>query len=411
MEHRGDQLTYLAAMKHVKGTDPRLGELLDECNELNSTANPLSTESVNLREWTRDYDRSRKLPTELVEKLTRETVLSREAWRKARENNDFHLFEPKLEMMVSLKREVAEKLGYQDEPYDALLDEFEPGARTSEINTILQGVKSQLLPLIAGVLDSERRPDTSLLRVPFPVEKQRAFAVEIIQSMGYSFSRGRLDITAHPFCIELGPKDIRLTTRYDENDFREGLFSIMHEAGHGLYDQNLPVEHWGTPMGDSVSLGVHEANSRLWENLVGRSYSFWEHWYPRLQQIMPAFETVSLDDFHFAINESRPSFIRTESDELTYNLHILLRFEIERALILGELEVRDLRDAWNEKFKEYFRLDVPDDNNGCLQDVHWSEGLFGYFPTYTLGNLMASQFLNRPQKNSATWMNFSAKVN
>jgi len=354
-----------------------------------------SVEAVNLREWRREYDRLVKLPTDLMEERSRIVVQAQEAWLTARQDSDFSLFKPWLEKTIEINIKIADCLGYEKEPYDALLDEYEPGAVTSEVAVVLNSLRDELVPLIRAIGDASRKPDTSILKRDFPVQSQREFAVEAAKAIGYSFDKGRLDETAHPFCIDAGPEDTRITTHFEGHFFPKAFFSVMHEAGHGIYNQNLPGEHWGTPMGEYVSLGIHESQSRLWENLVGRNRAFWEYWYKRAQKRFPALTDVSLDDFHFAINEVKPSLIRIEADEVTYNLHIMLRFELERAMLNGDLSAADVPAAWNEKVRSYLGVEVPDDSQGCLQDIHWSGGMIGYFPTYTLGNLNAAQLYEK----------------
>ncbi|HUT24837.1 MAG TPA: carboxypeptidase M32 [Sumerlaeia bacterium] len=398
-KHRSEQAAFLAGLKHEWATDPEIGDLLSELEESTGDWDPRSVEAVNVREWRRDYDRATKLPRELVEEISRTQVLSREAWGKARKSKDFPLFRPWLEKMVALQRRVAECYGYEREPYDALLDTYEPGMTASEIAPILESLRDRLVPLLNAIQGASRRPDLSIVRREFPIPAQEAFAKEVAAAIGYDFEGGRLDVVTHPFCNRIGPGDVRITTRYDERFFNSAFFSVVHEAGHGIHAQNLPEEHWGTPMAESPSHGVSESQSRSWENFVARSRPFWEFWYPKAQERFAALADVSLDDFVFAVNNVEPSFIRVEADEATYNLHILVRFRIERALIGGDLEAADAPGAWNEQFKECVGLDVPDDAMGCLQDVHWSSGLMGYFPSYTLGNLYAAQFFEKARED------------
>jgi carboxypeptidase Taq len=258
---------------------------------------------------------------------------------------------------------------------------------------VLGDLRDELVPLAADIRESGRTPDRTLLRRSYPVDVQESLGRRIAAAIGFDFRRGRLDVTAHPFCTAPGPHDCRITTRYEEGYFSGALFGTLHEAGHGIYDQGLPAEYFGLPPGEAVSMGIHESQSRLWENLVGRSRSFWQHFYPPAQQAFPeALGEVALDDFYFAINDVRPSPIRIESDEATYNLHILIRFELEQALLEGDLSVSDLPGAWNDKYRAYLGIEPANDSEGVLQDIHWSAGLFGYFPTYSLGNLYAAQF-------------------
>jgi carboxypeptidase Taq len=318
--------------------------------------------------------------------------LGQQAWVKARAANDFAQFAPSLSQIIKLKREQAQAIGYQDHPYDALLDEYEPSARTAEVARVLAGLRAELAPLVAAIQSSPRKPRTEILHRHYPQSVQESFGKAAAAAIGFEFARGRLDVTHHPFCTGLGPHDCRITTRYDESFFPQAFFGILHEAGHGIYDQGLRTDQYALPPGTYVSLGIHESQSRLWENLVGRSHAFWSHFYPRAQAAFPAaLGDVSLEDFHFAINDVRPSLIRVEADEATYNLHIIVRFELEQEILLGRLDVADLPDAWNAKYEELLGIRSPDAASGVLQDVHWSAGLMGYFPTYSLGNLYAAQ--------------------
>jgi carboxypeptidase Taq len=277
--------------------------------------------------------------------------------------------------------------------YDALLDDFEPGETAENLRAVFRSLRGPLVDLVGRVASSGRTAPTEILRREFPAAAQEAAARQASAAIGFDFDAGRLDVSLHPFCTEIGPGDTRITTRYDTRGFTDAFFGVLHETGHALYNQGLPAAHWGTPLGQYVSLGIHESQSRLWENLVGRSRAFWRHFLPRVKAAFPvALEGVSPEQWHFAINAIRPSFIRTESDEATYNLHVLLRFELEEALLTGDLSTADLPAAWNEKMLKYLGVSPPDDARGCLQDIHWSGGAIGYFPTYTLGNLYASQF-------------------
>jgi carboxypeptidase Taq len=319
--------------------------------------------------------------------------MGQHVWQEARKNNDFATFAPLLTKMVDLKRQQAEALGYAETPYDALLDEFEPGELTSRVTAVLGALRDELVPLVGQIRDGGRSPDLSILERSYPIEVQRSFGRAAAAKIGFDFERGRLDVTAHPFCTGLGPNDCRITTRYDEHFFNAGFFGILHEAGHGIYDQGLRPDQYGLPVGEAVSMGIHESQSRLWEILVGRSLPFWRHMYPEAKRAFAgALGDVTLGRFYFAVNDVRPSLIRVEADEYTYNLHILIRFELEQALIKGDLSVNDLQLAWQDKYREYLGIEVPSDADGVLQDIHWSAGLFGYFPTYSLGNLYAAQF-------------------
>ena len=391
-EYRADQMTVLSGIIHARQTEPRLGDWLAELAASPLAADPASLSGATIRQLKRQYDKKIKLPQTLVEELTRTSVMGQQAWQTARAGNNFAELAPLLEKTIALKRQQADATGYAQCRYDALLDDYEPGELTSHVAGVLADLRNELVPLAAEIRESGRSPDRTLLRRRYPVDVQEAFGRRVAAAIGFDFRRGRLDVTAHPFCTAPGPHDCRITTRYEENYFSGALFGTLHEAGHGIYDQGLPAEHFGLPAGEAVSMGIHESQSRLWENLVGRSRSFWEHFYPAAQQAFPeALGDVALDDFYFAINDVRPSPIRIESDEATYNLHILIRFELEQALLEGDLSVADLPAAWNDKYRTYLGVEPASDSEGVLQDIHWSAGLFGYFPTYSLGNLYASQ--------------------
>jgi carboxypeptidase Taq len=389
--HRAEQMGFLAKLGHEKLTSSRLGELLGQLNAVKD-----ETQTVNVREIRRVYDRAVKVPGRLVEEIARTISQAQNIWAEARKKNDFPSFAPWLDKIVTLKREEAKAVGYKESPYDALLDEYEPGATAAEITRVFAELRAELVPLVAAITASGKKPRKDLLTREYAVERQHIFGQAAAAAIGFDFQAGRLDTTVHPFCSGIGPGDCRLTTRYHPRELNQGLFGILHEAGHGIYEQGLDPEHFGTPCGSFASLGIHESQSRLWENQVGRSRPFWEHFFPRLQQTFPGtLDEVSLDEFIFAANNVEKSFIRVEADEATYNMHIILRFELEQALMCGDLKPNDVPAAWSEKFRRMLDLTPPDDARGCLQDIHWSMGGLGYFPTYTLGNLYAAQFMQQ----------------
>jgi carboxypeptidase Taq len=398
--HRAEQLALLARMGHEMFTAPQIGELLERVEGTAVVADSEGEAAANVREIRREFDRAVKLPKELVEEIARVTTRAQQVWQEARARNDFAAFQPWLEKVVRLLRDKAEAIGYRQTPYDALLDEYEPGATTSEITHLFADLRAELTPLVGAITDSGRQAPREILAREYPVEPQRQFGEAAAAAIGFDFTCGRLDVTTHPFCSGIGPGDCRLTTRYNSRQFNEAFFGTLHEAGHGIYEQNLPPERFGTPCGSAASLGIHESQSRLWENFVGRSQPFWAHFYPKAQKTFPgALADVSLDSFYFAINDVRPSFIRVEADEATYNLHIILRFELEQALLRRDLSPADVPTAWDEKFRQMFGLTPPSAAQGCLQDIHWSMGGLGYFPTYTLGNLYAAQFMEQARKD------------
>ena len=400
-DHRANQISYLAAMQHRRFTSPRIGELLQAVESSDLVKHSDSDIAVNVRETRRNYDKARKLPESLVEEMSRHSVLSQQAWTEARKRADFPAFVPYLERTLQLKKQEAACIGYTTQPYDALLDAYEPGDTSADIARVFEQLRGPLVDLIRRVGESRRpAPPVEIMQRTFPAAAQEAFAKEAAARIGFDFDAGRLDVSVHPFCSELGPHDVRITTRYDEHQFNDAFFGVLHETGHGLYDMGLPAEHYGTPLGSFVSMGIHESQSRMWENLVGRSRAFWSFFLPKARETFSeALGGVSDDDWYRAINDIRPSLIRVEADEATYNLHILLRFEMEQAMMSGDLGVADLPAAWNERMKSYLGLTPPDAATGVLQDIHWAFGGIGYFPTYTLGNLYAAQFFEQARKD------------
>ncbi|HEU4456802.1 MAG TPA: carboxypeptidase M32 [Longimicrobium sp.] len=393
---RGEQIAALSAIVHERRTSARLGDLLAAC-EADSAVTGDPVLAASIREVRRDYDRATKLPPELVREAAETGSRAMHAWREAREQSDFAAFAPWLEKVVSLNQRRAAALGFPQggEPYDALLDEFEPGMTTAEIGRTFDALRAGLAPLIQAVAGSGVSPDTAWQQMRVPVDRQEAFNRELVERMGFDMEAGRLDVSAHPFCDGLAPGDTRLTIRYAEDMFPSALAGTMHETGHGLYEQNLPkATRYGQPLAEAASTGIHESQSRMWENFVGRSRPFWEWCVPRLQEAFgtPEAKALDVETAYRGVNVVRPTLIRIESDEATYNLHIMLRFDLERALLSGDLAVRDLPAAWNDRVRADLGIEVPDDKRGVLQDIHWSMGAFGYFPTYTLGNLYAAQF-------------------
>jgi carboxypeptidase Taq len=409
-------MALLAGLHHERATDPRMGDLLASLEKSSLVGSPESAEAVNVRELRRAYDRRVRLPRTLVEELARTTSMAQSEWVIARAASDFGRFRPWLEKIIQLKREESACLatGPATDPaagtarsiYDPLLDEYEPEASSAELGALFDALRRELAPMVAAIAEaaphrsgisqgggSTSPPDgEAILRRSFPRDRQRVFGEAVAAAVGFDFRRGRLDVTAHPFCTGIGPGDCRITTRFDEQEFSDAFFGILHEVGHGLYEQGLEDAGYGTPMGEAVSLGVHESQSRLWENLVGRSRSFWAYWLPMARRIFhEVLADVTLEQFHAAVNHVAPSLIRVRADEATYNLHIIIRFELEQDLLTGSLPVGDLPGAWNQKYREALGVTPDNDAEGCLQDIHWSAGLIGYFPTYTLGNIYAAQ--------------------
>jgi carboxypeptidase Taq len=396
---RAEQLALLSGMLHERGTDPTVAELLAAVESSPLVADSDGDVTVNVREWRRIFDRSVRVPRSLVEEISRVSSFAQQAWAEARQHADFRWFEPWLERIVTLERRRAECLGYEADPYDALLEDYEPGARSADLTQLFQALRDELVPLVNALTHARRRPDAALLRGDFPLAQQRRFCTQVAADLGFDFAAGRLDSTTHPFFAVIGPGDCRIATRYDPRCFNDGFFATLHEVGHALYEQGLDPAHHGTPLGESSSLGVHESQARLWENAVGRSLPFWKHFFPRACEHFPALAGVGVEDFHFAVNNVEPTLIRVTADEVTYNLHILIRFELERALVRGELAVAELPDAWNAAYRHHLGLTPANDAEGCLQDGHWGAAMIGYFPTYTLGNLFAAQLFARARED------------
>ena len=401
---RAEQLATLQTLAHAKFVSPEIEDLL--LHHVDSTTGQAKTNGLDeeskalVREIWRDFSKAKKFPSDFVNRLERECSLAQQVWVEARRRNDFMHFLPSLQTIVALKLEEIGYLGYDDSPYDALLDAYEPGATVAQLQPLFATLRHGLLDLLQAVREAASPPDDRVLFQAYDEQQQLAFGKLVLHGMGYDFNRGRLDLSAHPFTTSFHPTDVRVTTHVVETDLPSCLFSCIHEGGHGLYDQGLPQEHYGTPLGESLSLGMHESQSRLWENNVGRSKAFWKHFFPLLRQYFPAqLGTVSLDAFHAALNTVKPSLIRVEADEVTYNLHIMVRFEIELALIEKQVQVKDLPGLWREKMQEYLGVVPERDADGVLQDVHWSMGALGYFPTYTLGNLYASMFFQQARQD------------
>ena len=401
---RADVLATLASLRHEMFTDDRIGGLLDaaraECDGADRDGNDMRLIAVTRRRW----EKSKRVPTELEGELARASSEGQEAWVTARAASDFESFAPYLERILELTRRYVDcHLGHDgyECAYDVLIDDYEPGIKTAHVADLFSQLKGELVPMIATI--SQAAPvDERPLRAHFAEDGQRRLAREVVGLMGFDETAWRMDDTVHPFAVRIGPGDVRITTRWDESYWPMALYGAMHECGHGLYEAGIAPELRRTPIGTAQSLGVHESQSRLWENMVGRSSAFSQVLAPRLARCAGGELTgIEPERLYRAINRVQPSYIRVEADEATYGLHIILRFELEQELIEGRLRVADLPQAWNERFHEYFGLEVTDDADGVLQDVHWSGGMLGYFPTYALGNLIAGQLWERAQAEIA----------
>ena len=389
---RSDVLAWLAAESHRRLVAEELGDLLDAAEEDAAQDADLG---ATVREMRRTRGRALLLPESFVSEFARTRSLAQGAWQDARAASDFTAFAPHLEVLVSMTKERVRLLGGEGPAYDTLLDEYEIGSSMAAYDPLFAGLKARLVPLLGRVMEATQRHGSPSLPegARFPVADQAAFCRRVSERMGFDFEAGRMDVSAHPFSAGLWPGDTRFTTRFDETDPFSCLYAVMHETGHALYEQGLPADHAMTPRGKAISLGVHESQSRFWENQIGRTEAFWSVVGPWFNEAFPDLPSMDGATMNRIANHVEPGFIRVEADEVTYNLHIMLRYEIEKAMFEGDLTIDDLPHVWNTMFHEWFGLEVPEDRLGCLQDIHWSMGAFGYFPTYTLGNLYASQLL------------------
>ena len=387
---RGEQMATLSRMSHEMFISDEMGELLEKAQTEVESLGYDSDEASIVRVTRRDYDRARKVPPEFVARHRRHASMAREVWIKARQEDDFNSFAPHLQETVDLSRELADLYGYEDRPYDALIEMVDPGITTGDMEQIFEELRQGQLPLIKEIV-SRPEVDDSVLHQPFDEAKQEQFGAMVVERFGYDFKRGRLDRTVHPFAISFGLGDVRITTRYSPNFLSMALFGTMHESGHGMYEQGVGAELSGTPLARGASGGTHESQSRLWENIVGRSLRFWQAMYPELQKTFPEQTAgTSAEDFFKAVNKVHPSLIRVEADEMTYNMHIMIRFELENDFLEGRLSVSDAPEAWRDKMDSYLGVTPPNDREGILQDTHWV-GALGGFANYTLGNVIGAQ--------------------
>ena len=398
-DQRAKTIAEMSGLIHNKFTSLTFGKLIRAAKAEADRGKLNDNDSCIVREIWREFSRAKKLPVEFVKELAELESRSQNIWAEARQKSDFKIFLPYLKKIVSMKRKEAELVGYKNSPYDALLDVFEPYATSEEITIIFQELKEFLVPFLARIKKSKMKINRNILKGKFPIEKQARLNEFMAKKIGFDFEAGRLDISTHPFTTNFHAEDVRITTRYDEKDIFSAISSTVHESGHALYEQGILSKNFGTPLGEPISHGIHESQSRMWENIVGKSLDFWKYFLPLLKKTFPEhFSNMKVEELYRAINISEPSFIRVDADEVTYNLHVIMRYEIEKDLIEGSITVKDLPKIWNAKFKEYFGLKVPNDALGVLQDVHWSSGAIGYFPTYTLGNLYSAQFYATAEK-------------
>ena len=407
IDYRSEQVELIASLAHRSKTNTEYAKALSKLIDIESGQinDPTLTprEQAAAREWRRDYLKSSKLPTEFVEEFAKTTSKSMYVWSEAKKHSDFSTFSPHLKKIIELNKKKAELLGYEKHPYDALLDLYEPGMTTEIITPLFAKLKLSLTDMLRKI---EGRPkhNRSFLNGPFPPYHQLHFSKMILKEMGFHENYSRLDLSDHPFCSSLNPKDIRMTTRVVPGMPLSCIFSVIHEAGHGIYEAQLDESMYGTPLCNAASLGIHESQSRLWETIIGKSHYFWRHFYPLLQQEFPdALSDIGLDEFFFAVNHVEPSLIRVEADEVTYCLHVIIRYELELGLIEGSIQVEDLPKIWSRKMTEYLGITPGNDREGCLQDIHWSMGALGYFPTYALGNIYAAQIFETLKKQHPDW--------
>ena len=389
---RAGQISLLAGVLHDWLTKPEIGRLIDGAEKESSGMPAFSDEASMVRVARRIYEKKVRVPKRIVERLADTAARANSIWISARAHADFGEFSAVLSELIDLNREQADCLGWRDHPYDALIDLYEPDMTTADIDRIFTDLKSSLLPLVRDILPTMPKEKHSLLSQKFNVQSQEAFGLAVIKDMGFDFKRGRQDRSAHPFTTSFSPYDVRITTRFSDEDPLSGFFSTVHECGHALYDQGLPLEFIDTPLCQPISLGVHESQSRLWENVVARSLPFWRHYLPIMKRRFPGqLDELDAESFYKIVNRSEAGLIRVEADELTHNLHIFVRFEIEKEIIAGTLATDDVPSFWNQKYRDYLGVSPPDDAAGCLQDIHWAHGAFGYFPTYTIGNILSAQ--------------------
>jgi carboxypeptidase Taq len=394
--YRGEMLGYLSGEAYKLQTSDTMKDFVDYFSKLENLDDVTKAMVEKAR---KDYDQTKKIPEDKFKEYTILASNSEAAWEEAKEKSDFEIFKPYLEKLVAFNKEFIGYWGYKENKYDTLLDFYEPGITVKELDKVFGDLRDAIVTLLNKIKNSDVKPNVNPFKKFFSAEEQEEFSKYVLNIMGYDFEAGRVDESTHPFTINFGNKDVRITTHYYENEFRSALFSCIHEGGHAIYEQNIPDELIGTMLATGVSMGIHESQSRFYENIVGRSIEFWKYFYPEVQKRFSQFEGVSLEEFYKGINIVEPSLIRTEADELTYSLHIIIRYEIEKALINGEIEVADLPRIWNEKYKEYLGIEPENDAEGVLQDMHWSDGSFGYFPSYALGNLYGAQFLNKMVKD------------
>ncbi|OMF38241.1 carboxypeptidase M32 [Paenibacillus sp. FSL H8-0548] len=406
MDNRSEVIGSLSADQFKLATSPELGEWISQLAEGTVYAELSEIDQRLVTETRKEYERSVKIPPQLYQEYVVIASQSESKWEEAKGNNDYASFQPYLEKVISYTNQFIDLWGVKATRYDTLLDQYEPGMTVAELDRVFSGLRAKLVPLAAAIAASPHQPDHAFLKQNYDKSAQKAFSLYILEQMGYNFEAGRLDESVHPFATGISPGDVRITTRYLEDDVTSALFGTIHEGGHALYEQNIMEELIGTTLCTGTSMGIHESQSRFWENVIGRSRPFWNRYFGELQKRFPGQLDVSVDQFYRANNVVNPSLIRIEADELTYNLHIIIRYEIEKLIFNEGARASDLPAIWNEKYKEYLGITPPNDAEGVLQDVHWAGGAFGYFPSYSLGNMYAAQFADTLEKEQKSfWTN------
>lgn len=394
------QLATVSRLAHEKFVSDEMGDAIEAAKAHIGDLEADSDDARLVKKTAHDFTKEVKVPSDWVSEFSRITALAHREWEQARAESNFAIFEPHAEKIIELRRQYADFFKPYDHPYDPLLDDYEPGMKSAQVREVFDALKPVQIELVRALLEDGEPVDDDILHLRYDIQKQWDFGMQVIKDIGFDFENGRQDKSTHPFTTSFGITDVRITTRFDPDFLNTAIFGTLHEAGHAMYEQGIRTDLDRTPLAGGTSLGMHESQSRMWENLIGRSKPFWKAYLPKLKEYFPEqLGDVDLTRFYRAINKVERSFIRVEADEATYNLHIMLRFELEMAMMEGRLSVKDLPEAWNEKFDHFFGVVPPDDANGVLQDVHWSSGLVGYFPTYALGNLIASQLWERIQED------------
>ena len=392
LEGRGEILAYLSGEVYKLQTSDRMKELIEV---LNGAEGLSDVEAAMVREAKKTYDLTKKVPEDRMTAYVKAVSDAESVWEEAKDKDDWETFKPHLKKVIDFQKELVGYYGYEGNKYNTMLDMYEPGVTVEKLDKVFSDLRDAIVELLNKIKDSGVNIDDSFFRGTFPEEDQKAFSLFVLEKMGFDFDAGRLDVSVHPFTTNFGNKDVRITTNYHEDEFTSAMFSTVHEGGHGIYEQNIPDELKGTGLNSGVSMGIHESQSRFYENILGRSRAFWNYFYPEVKKFFPAFEKVSQEDFYKGINTVEPSLIRIEADELTYSLHIIIRYELEKAIINEEIDIEELPEAWKAKYKEYLGVEPTTYAEGLMQDTHWASGLLGYFPSYALGNLYGAQFVNK----------------